>query len=125
MQSGRRVLLVGDHLQLPPTYSLAIQDKTAQILGISRTEFRAINSFQRAFFSAYGKVVGRTLLKQYRMAGAISRLVSHCFYEKALEVGRDPPGPEYQTLPGYLRREVVWLDTAEMEEEHFTALQVE
>lgn len=119
LQAGKRILLVGDHLQLPPSYSLPVQDKTAQILGISRSEFRSINSFQRAFFSSYGKQVGRTLLKQYRMANAISRLVSNCFYEEALKVGREAPGPEYNQLPGYLNREVVWIDTADFGRDSF------
>jgi superfamily I DNA and/or RNA helicase len=40
MQAGRRVLLVGDHLQLPPIYPRAVEEKTSQLLEIGRTDFR-------------------------------------------------------------------------------------
>jgi hypothetical protein len=113
MQAGRRVLLVGDHLQLPPTYPIAVEESAAQLLGIARGEFRRMNSFQRAFSSNYGKAVGRTLLRQYRMASAINQVVSHCFYKDALEVGRSEPGPEYAELPDYLAKQVVWIDTSD------------
>lgn len=119
MQSGRRVLLVGDHLQLPPIYPVAVEEKTAQVLGISRAEFRRLNNFKRAFSSDYGKLVGRTLLLQYRMAESINRLVSTCFYEGALEVARHPPGDEYQSLPDYLQKQVVWIDTADQGRQAF------
>lgn len=119
MQAGRRVLLVGDHLQLPPTYPIAVEEKTAQLLGVSRSEFRRMNNFQRAFSSSYGRKVGRTLLMQYRMATNINRVVSNCFYKGALEVGREPPGSEYDHLPDYLGKQVVWIDTADQGRQSF------
>lgn len=112
MQAGKRVLLVGDHLQLPPTCPRAVEEQASAILGVSRRDFRRINNFQRAFSSAYGKAVGRTLRRQYRMAENISRLVSRCFYiDSPLEVGRDAPGEEYQQLPEFLNKQVTWVDT--------------
>lgn len=113
MQSGRRVLLVGDHLQLPPIYPIAVEEKTSQILGVSRSDFRRLNNFKRAFASEYGKQVGRTLLSQYRMADSISQLVSTCFYEGALRVARAAPGNEYDALPAYIQKQVVWVDTSD------------
>lgn len=113
MQAGRRVLLVGDHLQLPPMYPKAMEEKTSQILDIGRADFRKMNNFQRAFSSEYGKSVGRTLLKQYRMASSINRVVSNCFYEGSLTVDRAEPIAAYETLPGYLAKQVVWIDTAD------------
>ena len=113
MQSGRRVLLVGDHLQLPPIYPVAVEEKTSQMLGVSRSDFRRINNFKRAFASEYGKQVGRTLLSQYRMADSINRLVSTCFYDSALKVARAAPGDEYKALPAYLEKQVVWVDTSD------------
>ncbi len=114
MQAGRRVLMVGDHFQLPPTYPMAVEESAARLLGISRGEFRRMNNFQRAFSSNYGKAVGRTLHLQYRMASAINEVVSNCFYKGALKVGRDEPGPEYDLLPASLGRQVVWVDTSDL-----------
>lgn len=111
IQAGKRVLLVGDHLQLPPSYPRAVEKQAAALLGVSRKDFRRINNFQRAFSSKYGQAVGRTLRIQYRMADAINRLVSHCFYDDSLDVGRKPPGDEYKWLPEFLAKEVVWVDT--------------
>jgi serine/threonine protein kinase len=111
MQAGKRVLLVGDHLQLPPSYPRAVEAQASALLGMLRKDFRRINNFQRAFSSAYGQAVGKTLRIQYRMAEHISRLVSHCFYGDSLEVGRAPPGPEYEKLPSFLTSQVVWIDT--------------
>ncbi|POS07419.1 DNA helicase [Burkholderia gladioli] len=113
MQAGRRVLLVGDHLQLPPIYPMAVQEKMSQILGISKHDFRRINNFKRAFSSQYGTTVGRTLRLQYRMATSINRVVSKCFYGGELEVARKEPGVEYVGLPAYLQRQVVWIDTSD------------
>lgn len=111
MQAGKRVLLVGDHLQLPPSYPPAVEEQASALLGLPRKDFRRINNFQRAFSSNYGQLVGRTLRVQYRMAEHINRLVSHCFYADALEVGRAPPGDEYAQLPDFLASQVVWVDT--------------
>lgn len=119
MQAGKRVLLVGDHLQLPPSYPRAVEDQASALLGMSRKEFRRMNNFQRAFSSNYGQSVGRTLRVQYRMAEHISRLVSHCFYKDALEVGRAPPGQEYEKLPPFLASQVVWIDTQDQGREAF------
>ncbi len=119
MQAGKRVLLVGDHLQLPPSYPRAVEDQASALLGMQRKEFRRMNNFQRAFSSNYGQLVGRTLRVQYRMAEHINRLVSHCFYADALEVGRAPPGAEYEKLPEFLDTQVVWVDTQDQGREAF------
>lgn len=119
MQAGKRVLLVGDHLQLPPSYPRAVEDQASALLGMSRKDFRRMNNFQRAFSSNYGQSVGRTLRVQYRMAEHISQLVSHCFYADALEVGRAPPGHEYERLPSFLSSQVVWVDTQDQGRDAF------
>lgn len=119
MQAGKRVLLVGDHLQLPPSYPRAVEDQASALLGMPRKDFRRMNNFQRAFSSKYGQLVGRTLRLQYRMAEDISRLVSHCFYADALEPRRAPPGKEYEKLPPFLASQIVWVDTQDQGLEAF------
>ena len=120
MQSGTRILLVGDHKQLPPLYSEEHKNALARRLGISKRGEeldQALGSdFERVFLSAYGKQTCATLKEQYRMAPAIGSLVSTCFYDNVLENGKkDSDVPDiYTGLPETLKACVTWLDTASL-----------
>ncbi len=120
MQSGTRILLVGDHKQLPPLYSEEHKNALARRLGISKRGEeldQALGSdFERVFQSEYGKQTCATLKIQYRMAPAIGSLVSSCFYGNVLENGKqdsDVPN-SYDKLPEKLKACVTWLDTASL-----------
>ena len=71
VQSGRRILLVGDHRQLPPHYKREVIDNLALRLGCSDEAVLKRSDFERAFGSSYGDKVGRMLQTQYRMAPPI------------------------------------------------------
>lgn len=120
MQSGIRILLVGDHKQLPPLYSEEHKNALARRLGISKRGEeldQALGSdFERVFQSEYGKQTCATLKTQYRMAPAIGNLVSACFYDNVLENGKtDDDVPNiYFRLPEKLQSCVTWLDTASL-----------
>ncbi|MFC1218231.1 AAA domain-containing protein [Pasteurella multocida] len=117
MQSGTRILLVGDHKQLPPLYSEEHKNALARRLGISKRGEeldQALGSdFERVFQSEYGKQTCATLKTQYRMAPAIGSLVSACFYNNILENGKtDDDVPNiYSNLPEKIKATVTWLDT--------------
>ena len=120
MQSGSRILLVGDHKQLPPLYSEEHKNALARRLGISKRGEeldQALGSdFERVFQSEYGKQTCATLKTQYRMAPAIGSLVSACFYDNVLENGKqdnDVPAI-YSGLPEKLKASVTWLDTTSL-----------
>ncbi|WP_428827027.1 AAA domain-containing protein [Azonexus sp. IMCC34842] len=116
MQSAKRVLLVGDHLQLPPLYSDAHKAALARRLGINdkHTELDVVlrSDFARAFNSEYGKQASATLLTQYRMAPPIGSLVSKTFYDGKLNNGPRTIPDIYQDAPKPLRSPVTWLDTS-------------
>lgn len=120
MQSGTRILLVGDHKQLPPLYSEEHKNALARRLGISKRGEeldQALGSdFERVFLSEYGKQTCATLKTQYRMAPAIGSLVSACFYENVLENGKtDNDVPNiYFMLPERIKSCVTWLDTTSL-----------
>lgn len=120
MQSGTRILLVGDHKQLPPLYSEEHKNALARRLGISKRGEeldQALGSdFERVFLSEYGKQTCATLKTQYRMAPAIGSLVSACFYENVLENGKtDNDVPNiYSKLPEKIKSCVTWLDTTSL-----------
>lgn len=116
MQSAKRVLLVGDHLQLPPLYSDAHKAALARRLGISnsRTDIDEVlrSDFARAFSSEYGEQVSAALLTQYRMAPSIGDLVSKTFYNGKLRNGERAIPEIYNQAPKVLQEVVTWLDTS-------------
>lgn len=116
MQSAKRVLLVGDHLQLPPLYSDAHKAALSRRLGINNDhidlDIVLRSDFARTFNSEYGLQVSATLLTQYRMAPPIGNLVSHTFYEGKLSNGPRTIPDLYDSAPLHLRAPVTWLDTS-------------
>lgn len=120
MQSAKRVLLVGDHLQLPPLYSDAHKAALARRLGINdkHTELDEVlrSDFARAFNSEYGKQTSATLLTQYRMIPPIGNLVSHTFYDGKLNNGDRAIPDIYKCAPDPLRTAVTWIDTSSLGE---------
>lgn len=120
MQSAKRVLLVGDHLQLPPLYSDAHKSALARQLGINdkHTEIDEVlrSDFARAFNSEYGKQASATLLTQYRMVPPIGNLISHTFYDSKLSNGDRAIPNIYTSAPDLLQSVVTWLDTSSLGE---------
>lgn len=112
MQAGHRILLVGDHLQLPPTFSDQVRQSVRERYGVEEDSSLLRSDFERLFKSAYGQQVGTTLLSQYRMAPDIGELVSECFYGGKLETGRGAPPAYYNLLPAHLSKQVTWVDTS-------------
>jgi serine/threonine protein kinase len=116
MQTGKRVLLVGDHQQLPPLYTGPHKKALARKLGIATKggdiDDLVASDFARAFESVYGQQTGAQLLTQYRMAPAIGTMVSQCFYEGKLENGDRAIPDIYQSAPNEVRTSVTWLDTS-------------
>ncbi|MGL5680412.1 MAG: AAA domain-containing protein [Plesiomonas shigelloides] len=109
MQSAKRVLLVGDHKQLPPFYQNGHIKHASKLLEISQEVFQKTD-FERAF-EACG---GVTLDTQYRMIEPIGDLVSACFYANdigKLHTGRGPAKPWYDALPQPWNKGVSWIDT--------------
>jgi serine/threonine protein kinase len=113
MQAGRRILLVGDHKQLPPNFSEEVRERVAARLGVSQSSEAFHSDFERLFDSQYGRKAGASFQVQYRMAPAIGQLVSRSFYEK-LETGRGKSTLLADDQPPRLREELVWVDTAPM-----------
>ena len=115
MQVGRRVLLVGDHRQLPPFYEDEHKKAIARSLELHPTsgEFQHImrSDFERAFESPYGQLASATLKTQYRMQPAIGDMVSEVFYQGLLETGERLVPEHFDRAPGCLAQVCSWLDT--------------
>lgn len=116
MQAGKRILLVGDHHQLPPLYTTPHKKALAKKLGVYSDEVDLDellqSDFERAFESHYGKLAGAKLLTQYRMVEPIGNMVSNCFYQGELVTGFREIPDVYQSLPNGMKAYTTWLDTA-------------
>jgi serine/threonine protein kinase len=119
IQAGRRVLLVGDHRQLPPLYTQEVVDNICMRLGCADKAILTRSDFERAFESSYGQKVGATLQIQYRMAPAIGELVSACFYPSPLLPGRGDPEGWFSLLPPFAQAVVTWIDTSDVGPESY------
>lgn len=116
LQLGRRLLLVGDHLQLPPMIDRTMVKAVIEELpGVTRNDVTQ-SDFERAFTSSYGAAAGRVLEEQYRMVDPICTLVSKTFYASRgvkLITSKDrADDPRFALdLPELLRRPISWIDT--------------
>jgi len=118
MQAGKRILLVGDHHQLPPLYTTPHKRALARKLGVYSENIDLDellqSDFERSFESQYGKIAGARLLTQYRMVKPIGNLVSDCFYKGELETGFREIPDIYKGLPKAIQGYTTWLDTAKL-----------
>lgn len=108
---SRKVILVGDHYQLPPSIApLLREDDAAQELGFLRESFLD-TSFFEVMFERLPAECRETLNLQYRMAPAIGDLVSELFYtrhdERVLHNGHDPKEFEKRYV---LEKSIYWVD---------------
>lgn len=108
---SRKVILVGDHYQLPPSIAPLLRDDNAiETLSFLREDFFG-NSFFEIMFEHLPIECRETLNKQYRMAPAIGDLVASLFYS---------PGGNRMLFNGYqdsffeksylLDKSIYWVD---------------
>lgn len=110
IQSGKWIVLVGDHAQLEPQHPEGVVERLAEELGISAAQVQK-SDFERLFESDYGRQAGASLNKQFRMLPPIGRLVSSAFYDRGLQHGRPDPFVEANRMPFGLEQPLLWLST--------------
>ena len=121
IQMAKRVLLVGDHLQLRPTIDSDVRKELLAMRGPFSENELTMSDFERAITAPYGKAAGFQLTEQYRMDKAICDMVSRCFYEPngialTTSVNRTPALSSADVSVPWLSRPMVWIDTSGHEE---------
>lgn len=106
LQCAKRVLLVGDHRQLPPHYELSHVRHVSRKIGVDESEVRKTD-FERAF----NVNDGITLDTQYRMIEPIGSIISHCFYDGKLKSHRQHAPEWFAELPYPMNKPVSWIDS--------------
>ncbi|ACQ93525.1 NERD domain protein [Tolumonas auensis DSM 9187] len=107
MQSAKRVLLVGDHKQLAPSYDVDHIKDVCRTLNLSKDEVTKTD-FERAFELNNGQM----LSTQYRMVPAIGEIISQCFYSGELKTGPKASLDWMKSLPEPWNKSVSWIDTS-------------
>jgi len=115
IQMAKRVLLVGDHLQLLPMMDDQMLSDLKEVEPDVEEEELVRSDFERAFTSTYGQSIGVRLTEQYRMDTAICALVSGCFYEEhgirlTTSPARRPVLQPTDVGVSWLAKPLVWVD---------------
>lgn len=119
--AGRRVILVGDHRQLPHLLEPEVEDELAEVHDLDGAQRKAFKESlferlwrqlkERSDQDSFPRVV--MLDTQFRMHPILGKLVSEQFYEKEglpkLKPGRDESA-FLDTIPGYEGKVCGWLD---------------
>lgn len=118
IQTGRWIVLVGDHLQLEPFHGPDVVRETRRRLKLPAADI-VRSDFERAFQSGYGRSTGQTLRTQYRMLPAIGKLVSTVFYGGQLQHGRTNPVLPDECCPEFFRSQLAWIATDDLAQSAF------
>lgn len=110
MIRGHKIVLVGDHHQLPPTLNHEIDDIIKDISG--QREVLQAMLFQELAEKINDKL-RIPLTVQYRMHPAISRLVNTCFYPE-IEIEDGISGSDRRHGLTWCPKPVVWYSTREL-----------
>jgi hypothetical protein len=112
IQSGRRIVLVGDHQQLPPFIGPEVKAALQKILDAKDVATWCASDFETMFDSSdAGRESCASLWDQYRMIEPISRVVSDLVYDGKLACKRAGPPEWVSRLPVIGQSAVTLVDT--------------
>lgn len=107
---GRKVVLVGDHKQLPPVVDealLKLQDKERMNISKEDLELSLFEYLERSLSDDCKNILD----EQYRMNPVIGDLISNLFYESKL-ISKTSKEEKTISLKMYESKPLVWLSTA-------------
>ena len=113
-QTAQRLVLVGDHKQLPPMYTPEVLRAAAARLGVTKTRRLGESDFRRVIESPFGRSAAQLLHLQYRMKPSIAALVSDTFYDGKLKTKKDQILIKEGGIPSPFEADVIWCDTSSM-----------
>lgn len=105
---GKKVILVGDHKQLPPIINKSLDNESFKQEGILRKDLE-ISLFEFLESNVNDECKGK-LVDQYRMHPAIGNLISRVFYDSDLESKTDVKKKSHK-LKKWEDKGVVWVST--------------
>lgn len=112
---GKKLVLVGDHRQLPPMLDTRTLEEVALAIGSTRSQLQFLEeSLFKSQFEAAHKSIKQMLTIQYRMHPSIMGAINQ-FYEDRLQCGiLEPDTKRAHNLAGEIIREhhhLIWVKT--------------
>jgi superfamily I DNA and/or RNA helicase/serine/threonine protein kinase len=105
---GSRLILVGDHKQLPPVLNIEAIKRSA--LG-NREDFE--NGLFKHLFDSFPDTNRIRLTTQYRMHQTIGKMISRVFYGNEIQTGIDNSERMHE-LNAYKGKQLIWIDTSNL-----------
>jgi hypothetical protein len=112
MVRGRKVVLVGDHLQLPPTLDQLTSEAIAQLEDVKRKDFET--SFFQELMNTVPKTVVTPLDMQYRMHSAIGDMIGECFYDGKKNLRSGAKNKDKQHGLAWCPAPIIWYSTTKL-----------
>jgi hypothetical protein len=108
----KKVILIGDHHQLPPTVDARLRDKMEQEEGFTPEDLEILEkSYFEELYTKVDPSAKGMLIEQFRMPNQIGDLISTLFYDGKLQNGRDRPVPS----------SLIWIDVKGREKRQGTS----
>ncbi len=113
MIRARKVVLVGDHKQLPPVFDETVLRKDGNI----RADDLVASGFAK-LFELLPDISKETLSTQYRMHPVIGRMISTIFYDGIVQDGVSEDDRAI-SLPSYKNKVITWISTSKQGSERY------
>lgn len=107
MLLGKKIILVGDHKQLPPIVNLVHEQ---ELFGNIDLKILEKSLFEEIFEKSSGGPAQKTLTSQFRMHSVISKLVNTCFYPNFDIKTKSKDIDKQHNLE--FPQQIVWIDTS-------------
>ena len=120
---GRKIVLVGDHRQLPPIVDNDLTEDILEEIEVSRKDIET-SLFKEIIEPESGEKPATQirLQIQYRMGRGIGNLISRCFYDGSLRHAKKVEMIDHKQT--WISTQVVWIDTKKIKnhDEHKVGL---
>ena len=112
INKSKKMILVGDHKQLPPVLDEQLIKKSKKIFSENRIDYNTLyNGIFLKLFEHLNKKNKQTLKTQYRMHPVIGTMISNLFYSKEIANGVDEE-ERIHNIKEYNGFAIIWIDTS-------------
>lgn len=111
---GKKIILVGDHKQLPPVIKTNLEKNRLRELGLKKADLQ--KSLFEELIETISDRAKMVLTKQYRMHPTISEMISYAFYPEEKITTFINPNDRKHYLKKWENSNIIWIDTSNVKD---------